>query len=233
MIPWLNDTSHDFPAIDTALEDPNGLLAAGGDLSPQRLIAAYRQGIFPWFSIDEPILWWSPSPRCVLKPDNLHISRSLAKLIRKTSMSVSFDLAFSQVVNECAKIRAEEEGSWITDEMQQAYQELHQRGIAHSVEVWQEKELVGGLYGLAIGNVFFGESMFSRQSNSSKIAFCHLVQHLKSFGFKLIDCQVHSNHLQSLGAGNISRSEFQQYLTDIDALPTHSNNHQALWSNNG
>lgn len=231
MIPWLDETQHQFPAIETALEDPNGLLAAGGDLSPYRLIAAYRQGIFPWFSVEEPILWWSPSPRCVLKPEHLHISKSMAKLIKKTSLTVSFDFAFNQVVDECAKIRADLEGSWITSEMQQAYQNLHEMGVAHSVEVWHEEQLVGGLYGLAIGNIFFGESMFSRQSNSSKIAFCHLVKHLKSYGFKLIDCQVHSAHLQSLGACEISRREFQQYLTNIDTLPTMPIDTKKLWSN--
>ncbi|NRA22124.1 MAG: leucyl/phenylalanyl-tRNA--protein transferase [Oceanospirillaceae bacterium] len=216
MIPWLDQQTLVFPPINTALADPNGLLAVGGDLSPDRLIAAYRQGIFPWFSDEEPILWWSPSPRCVLKPADLHISKSLAKFIKKTSMTLSIDQQFDQVINACAQLRKDQEGSWITEHMQQAYQHLFDRGVAHSVEVWQGQHLVGGLYGLAIGNVFFGESMFSRESNASKLAFYHLVQHLSKLGFTLIDCQVHSEHLQSLGASEISRDEFQAYLSNID-----------------
>jgi len=216
MIPWLDDNSHAFPAIETALTDPNGLLAVGGDLNTQRIITAYRLGIFPWFSDEDPILWWSPSPRCVLKPTELHISKSFAKFSKKTTFSVSFDSAFNQVIDHCAQLRNEQEGSWITDEMQQAYQQLFAQGVAHSVEVWDEELLVGGLYGLAIGNIFFGESMFSKRSNASKLAFSHLVKHLHQAGFQLIDCQVHSQHLASLGAIEISREDFKEFLKNID-----------------
>jgi len=226
MIPWLDDNSYAFPAIDTALLDPNGLLAAGGDLHTQRIIAAYRQGIFPWFSDDDPILWWSPSPRCILKPKELHISKSFAKFCKKTTFTVSFDNAFDQVINNCAQMRDDQEGSWITADMQQAYQQLFEQGIAHSVEVWDNDILVGGLYGLAIGNIFFGESMFSKRSNASKLAFSHLVKHLCLANYQLIDCQVHSQHLASLGATEISRDDFKSYLANIDQ-PTDKNS--LLW----
>jgi len=226
MIPWLDDNSYIFPAIDTALTDPNGLLAAGGDLHTQRIIAAYRQGIFPWFGDDDPILWWSPSPRCVLRPNELHISKSFAKFRKKTAFTVSFDNAFDQVINHCAQMRDDQEGSWITSDMQQAYQQLFKQGVAHSVEVWDKDILVGGLYGLAIGNMFFGESMFSKRSNASKLAFSHLVKHLSLANYQLIDCQVHSQHLASLGATEISRDDFKSYLANIDQ-PTHEN--PLLW----
>ncbi len=218
MVPWLSMHNHRFPSIDTALDEPNGLLAAGGDLTPKRLIAAYKNGIFPWFNQGEPILWWSPAPRCVLIPSQLHISKSLKKQIKKNQYTITFDRAFNQVIQECSSIRASNEGTWITDDIQQAYCLLFAEGIAHSIEIWNKDELVGGLYGLALGNIFFGESMFSRQPNTSKIAFCYLVTQLKEWGFQLLDCQVHNNHLQSLGASEISRELFQQYLNNMDDL---------------
>jgi len=214
MIPWLADDNNSFPDINTALEEPNGLLAAGGDLSCDRLISAYSQGVFPWFSEEDPILWWSPAPRCVLIPERLHVSRSLAKCIRKQQFTVTFDRAFRQVIHNCSELRKHREGTWITDEMQTAYCQLSSRGVAHSVEVWQDDQLVGGLYGLCIGNIFFGESMFSTKTNASKVAFCYLAAQLKAWNFSLIDCQLHSNHLQSMGAHEITRKEFQQFLQD-------------------
>ncbi|EPJ53636.1 MAG: leucyl/phenylalanyl-tRNA--protein transferase [Osedax symbiont Rs2] len=212
MIPWLAEDNYCFPDINSALQEPNGLLAAGGDLSPGRLISAYRQGIFPWFSEDDPILWWSPAPRCVLIPQRLHVSKSLAKVIRKNQFQITFDQAFDQVIDNCSALRRNREGTWITDEMQSAYSELSAIGVAHSVEVWQQGELVGGLYGLCIGNIFFGESMFSSTANASKVAFCYLARQLQDWGFSLIDCQLHSDHLQSMGAEEISREKFQQFL---------------------
>ena len=216
MIPWLSTTNHYFPPTSTALLEPNGLLAAGGDLTPDRLIKAYRAGIFPWFSDGEPILWWSPAPRCVLPLKQLHISKSLAKLIRKDKFKVTFDTAFCEVIEQCSAMREHQEGTWITSDIKTAYADLHARHIAHSVEVWQDQELVGGLYGLAIGNIFFGESMFSKQSNTSKIAFCYLVNQLREWDFNLVDCQVHSEHLESLGAIEIDRALFSNYLANID-----------------
>ncbi len=220
MVPWLGENDHNFPLIKTALDDPNGLIAAGGDLSPQRLISAYKRGIFPWYNDDQPILWWSPAPRCVLTPDKIHISRSLAKQLRKNQFRISFNQSFADVIQQCSISRQHQEGTWITSEMQRAYLQLHHLGIAHSVEAWIDDELVGGLYGLAIGNIFFGESMFSRRSNASKVAFCQLAQQLQEWDFKLIDCQIHSNHLQSLGAYEISREHFQCYLDAIEKTLT-------------
>ncbi len=214
MLTWLKSNDLSFPALNKALREPNGLLAGGGDLSAERLIAAYRHGCFPWFQDQQPILWWSPDPRTVLFPDELHISRSLTKVIRQSQYRVSFDQAFEQVINACAGPRSYTDGTWITQPMQVAYQELHQRGIAHSVEVWAGDELVGGLYGLAMGQLFFGESMFSRADNASKVGFAHLVQHLKQWGFVLIDCQMPTQHLQSFGARAISREQFAKYLQD-------------------
>ena len=212
MLTWLKSNDLSFPALNKALREPNGLLAGGGDLSAERLIAAYRHGCFPWFQDQQPILWWSPDPRTVLFPDELHISRSLTKVIRQSQYRVSFDQAFEQVINACAGPRSYTDGTWITQPMQVAYQELHQRGIAHSVEVWAGDELVGGLYGLAMGQLFFGESMFSRADNASKVGFAHLVQHLKQWGFVLIDCQMPTRHLHSFGARPIARAEFAHYL---------------------
>jgi leucyl/phenylalanyl-tRNA--protein transferase len=201
-----------FPALDTALTDPDGLLAAGGCLSSQRIINAYKQGIFPWYSPGEPILWWSPNPRLVLIPENLYISRSLRKTIRKGTFSLTYDQSFAQVMQYCAAPREEDAGTWITEEMYQAYTQLHQQGIAHSVEAWFDDELVGGLYGIAIGQVFFGESMFHKKTNASKVAFCYLVQQLSEWGYQLIDCQVHTQHLSSLGAEEINRTNFSSLI---------------------
>lgn len=210
---WLSPDSTDFPPVSQALKDPNGLLAAGGDLSTERLLSAYSKGIFPWFDDDQPILWWSPDPRCVLFPDRLHVSRSLAKSMRQLDYEITFDTAFNDVISACSAPRTNEPETWITDSMNEAYVELHKQGHAHSVEFWVNGELMGGLYGIAMGRLFFGESMFSRASNASKIAFVHLVEKLKSWGYCLIDCQVESEHMSSLGASSISRSEFVRILT--------------------
>lgn len=225
MLTWLNRASLTFPPLRKALREPNGLLAAGGDLSVERLVAAYRHGCFPWYEDGQPILWWSPNPRTVLLPDNLHISRSLRKVLRSNQFSVTFDRNFAQVIHACAQPRHDQNGTWITSDIQKAYIELHQQGIAHSVEVWQDEELVGGLYGIAIGQLFFGESMFSRVSNASKVGFVTLVSALKSAGFQLIDCQMPTEHLLSLGADSITRIDFADYLSHY--LDTTNNMH---WS---
>jgi leucyl/phenylalanyl-tRNA--protein transferase len=191
------------------LRDPNGLLAAGADLSPQRLISAYRQGIFPWFNAGDPILWWSPDPRMVLLPDQLRISRSLAKTLRHANYSVRLDTAFDQVIAACAVApRAGQSGTWIVPAMQAAYLRLHALGYAHSVETWREGKLIGGLYGIAIGGAFFGESMFSRVTDASKIALAHLCKHLIAREFGIIDCQMETTHLKSFGARPIPRDDF-------------------------
>lgn len=213
MLTWLQRDSLDFPPLNKALREPNGLLAAGGDLRPERLIQAYRHGCFPWFQDGQPILWWSPDPRTVLLPDELHVSRSLAKVLRQGRYQVSFDQAFAEVIRACAAPRSYAAETWITSPMQDAYLELHRSGIAHSVEVWRDGELVGGLYGLAMGQLFFGESMFSRADNASKVGFATLVERLKAWGFVLIDCQMPTEHLLSLGARTISRDEFARYLS--------------------
>lgn len=201
-----------FPPLEKALDDPNGLLAIGGDLSPQRLIEAYRSGIFPWFNEDEPIFWWSPDPRMVLFPGELKISRSLRKTLHKDCYQIRADTAFTQVMQACAAPRKGQSGTWIHPEMIAAYTALHGMGLAHSVETWIDGELVGGLYGVALGKVFFGESMFSRSTDASKIAFVHLVKQLQYWEFGLIDCQVKTRHLASLGAREISRVSFSQQL---------------------
>ena len=213
MLTWLQRDSLTFPPLNKALREPNGLLAAGGDLRPERLVQAYRHGCFPWFQDGQPILWWSPDPRTVLLPDELHISRSLAKVLRQGRYQVTFDHAFAEVIRACAAPRSYAAETWITSPMQNAYLELHKRGVAHSVEVWCGGELTGGLYGLAMGQLFFGESMFSRGDNASKVGFVSLVQHLKDWGFVLIDCQMQTDHLLSLGAQTISRAEFSRYLS--------------------
>lgn len=210
---WL-DTRYPelFPDVLLALKEPDGLLAIGGDLSEQRLLAAYRQGIFPWYSEGQPILWWSPDPRMILVPADLKISRSLKKSIRKQNFSVTFDQAFEQVINECAAPRNYTDETWITDEMKQAYISMHKSGHAHSIECWQDNILVGGLYGISIGKVFFGESMFSRTTDASKVAFVFLVKHLQLWNYRLVDCQVYSGHLASLGAINVPRDDFIQQI---------------------
>lgn len=212
MLTCLQRDSLSFPPLERALREPNGLLAVGGDLSAERLIQAYRHGCFPWYQAGQPILWWSPNPRTVLLPQELHVSRSLRKTLRQERFQVSLDRDFSAVIQACAGPRDYADGTWITPEMQAAYRELHRRGIAHSVEVWQNDNLVGGLYGLAIGQLFFGESMFSHVDNASKVGFATLVRRLEQWGFVLIDCQMPTQHLQSLGARSISRSEFADYL---------------------
>lgn len=211
---WL-DLNHPelFPDTSLALKEPDGLLAVGGDLTEQRLLAAYQQGIFPWYSDDQPILWWSPDPRMVMKPTDLKISRSLRKTIRKNIFTVTFDKAFKHVIDECAAPRSYTDGTWITDEMKQAYARLHDSGYAHSVECWKDDELVGGLYGISIGQVFFGESMFARVSDASKVAFVFLVKHLQQWHYQLIDCQVYTEHLESLGAKCIPRDKFIKLLS--------------------
>ena len=212
MLTWLQRDSLSFPALEKALQEPNGLLAAGGDLSPERLIQAYRHGCFPWYQDGQPLLWWSPDPRTVLFPAELHVSRSLAKFLRQGHFQITFDQAFDEVINACAGPRSYADGTWITSPMQTAYRQLHQRGIAHSVEVWEAGELVGGLYGLAMGRLFFGESMFSHASNTSKAGFVHLVKQLQAWGFALIDCQMPTQHLHNFGARQIPRAEFAVQL---------------------
>ena len=212
MLTWLTRNSLDFPPLEKALREPNGLLAAGGDLSADRLISAYRHGCFPWFQDGQPILWWSPDPRTVLFPEELHVSRSLGKVLRQSRYRVTFDQDFASVIKACAAPRSYANETWITGSMQAAYVELHRRGHAHSVEVWDQDELVGGLYGLAMGQLFFGESMFSRADNASKVGFATLVEHLTDWGFVLIDCQMPTDHLHSLGARAIPRREFAIYL---------------------
>ncbi|SEK92862.1 leucyl/phenylalanyl-tRNA--protein transferase [Halomonas daqiaonensis] len=202
----------DFPPVASALCDPDGLLAVGGALTPEWLLAAYRRGIFPWFSDDQPILWWSPDPRMVLFPDEIRVRRSLAKRLRNAGFRVTANTAFERVMAECAAPRDGEPGTWITEEMREAYGRLHRLGAAHSVEVWRAGELVGGLYGLAMGPVFFGESMFSRQADASKVALVQLARAMAAGGGRLIDCQMHTEHLASLGARDIARTEFIGYL---------------------
>ncbi|GIT23760.1 MAG: leucyl/phenylalanyl-tRNA--protein transferase [Pseudomonadota bacterium] len=214
-LPWLEPEDIGFPPIELALVEPNGLLAIGGSLDPEWLLCAYSQGIFPWYEDGQPILWWSPDPRLILTPGLLKVSRSLKRLIKKQSYEITFDTAFRDVIRNCAESRSEGAGTWITDQMQAAYSVLHDKGYAHSVEVWASGELVGGLYGVALGKVFFGESMFSKEDNTSKLALVYLIRQISSWGFELIDCQVSSDHLLTLGAIEISRSEFLQGLNKL------------------
>lgn len=214
MIPWLTEEPI-FPPVELALQSPSGLLAAGGDLSATRLLAAYRLGIFPWFSPGDPILWWSPDPRTVLVPDEFRVSRSLAKILRQHRYEVRFDTAFEQVMRACAAPRNGQPGTWINEDMIAAYVALYRAGQAHSVEVWLDGRLVGGLYGIAIGRMFYGESMFSATSNASKIALAHLARQLGRWGFGMIDCQMYTTHLASLGAREIPRVEFIARLQDL------------------
>jgi len=225
MIPWLErDTP--FPPVQSALKDPNGLLAAGADLSSERLLEAYRHGIFPWFSEGDPILWWSPDPRMILLPAELRISRSFAKTLRNRSYETRFDSAFDEVLAGCAAPRKGAPGTWISGAMIEAYARLHRLGYAHSVETWIDGELAGGLYGVAIGRVFFGESMFSRSRDASKIALATLVAHLKLAGFGLIDCQMYTQHLETLGAREIPRRRFSRLLEEL----VHYSNPPGSWS---
>ena len=208
-----------FPPVERALKDPNGLLCAGGDLSPDRLLDAYRRGIFPWYSGDEPILWWSPDPRMVLFCDELKVSRSLAKSIRNKGFEVRIDSAFPRVIKACAEPRKGEGGTWLSAEMQAAYLALHRLGHAHSFETWQGERLVGGLYGVAIGRMFYGESMFSTATDASKVALAGLVEELRARGFPLIDCQQRTPLLASLGAREIPRRQFLRRITALVNYP--------------
>jgi len=215
---WLSDDPQGpFPPLHLALEQPNGLLAVGGDLSPQRLLNAYSHGIFPWYSEGEPILWWSPAPRAVLFPDELHIGRSLKKRIRQHPFKVTLNHAFPEVIDACAAPRSntEESGTWITEEMKQAYIQLHQLGHAHSVECWDENQLVGGIYGIQIGKLFCGESMFTRSNDASKIALVTLLTEFKGDEIGMMDIQMMSPHLLQLGAREISRTEYQRELARL------------------
>jgi leucyl/phenylalanyl-tRNA---protein transferase len=208
-----------FPPLEQALVEPNGLLAAGGDLSTERLISAYRKGIFPWFSEGEPILWWSPDPRMALFPRELRVSHSLHKSLKKNHYEIRVDSAFAEVMQACAAPRKEQIGTWIHPEMISAYTTLHRLGISHSVETWMNGELVGGLYGIAIGKMFFGESMFSRVTDASKIALVHLVKQLEYWNFGLIDCQMKTAHLASMGAREIPRTAFAKILNELVTVP--------------
>ena len=208
-----------FPDPREARSD--GLLAVGGDLSPQRLLLAYHLGIFPWYSDDSPILWWSPPRRCVMAPADFHVSRSLRRLLRQQRFTFTFDRAFDKVIRACAATRRSSgQGTWITPEMVQAYGALHTAGFAHSVEAWDDVGLAGGIYGVSLGRAFFGESMFTRVTNASKAAFCVLAQRLRDWEFPLIDCQITNPHLQTLGAYEISRTEFLQRLAHAQRFPT-------------
>lgn len=208
-----------FPPVEQALHRPNGLLAVGGDLSVRRLADAYRQGIFPWFGEGEPVLWWSPSPRMVLIPDEFKVSRSLRKVLRKNRYHIRTDSAFEQVIRACSAPRDRQSGTWINAGMITAYTELHHMGVAHSVETWMNGNLVGGLYGISIGRMFYGESMFSRVTDASKIALAHLTAQLHCWGYGMIDCQMNTPHLASLGAREIPRAEFIHRLNELICFP--------------
>jgi len=211
---WVKENiiASDFPDISNALIEPDGLLAIGGDLSPERLLDAYARGIFPWNNDIQPVLWWSPNPRWVLYPENLAISRSLKKTLNKGIYKVTFNKNFSGVIEMCAGPRNNSDGTWITHDIIESFNKLHQQGYAHSVECWHEETLIGGLYGIAIDRIFFGESMFSKMQDASKVALTHLAGVLKNLDFKLIDCQVYSQHLESLGATPMHRKEFSVVL---------------------
>jgi leucyl/phenylalanyl-tRNA--protein transferase len=211
---WLteSDAPDAFPDVEDALSEPDGLLAAGGDLSPARLLSAYTRGIFPWYEEGQPILWWSPDPRCVIWPADLHVSRRLRQQMRNSKAELRVNQAFNRVVRQCAGERRSQQGTWITDDMMQAYEVLHRDGWAHSIEIWDDGDLAGGLYGICIGKVFFGESMFSRKPNTSKMALLGLARHMVSAHLELIDCQVVSRHLITLGARLMARTEFSEFL---------------------
>jgi leucyl/phenylalanyl-tRNA--protein transferase len=218
---WLSsaDAADRFPPASQALTEPNGLLAAGGDLSPKRLLAAYRRGIFPWYEEGQPILWWSPDPRAVLRPESVKVSRSLRRSLNKGGFELKIDHAFDAVVAACAEPRRYTDATWITREMAAAYAHLHSMGWAHSFESWRDGELVGGLYGVAIGRVFFGESMFTRATDASKVALVRLAEHLAARSFQLIDCQVASAHVATLGATSLSRADFLALLDEYCEPP--------------
>jgi len=214
VVPWLRSGSP-FPPLDAALDDPNGLLAAGGDLSPERLLAAYRHGIFPWYNEAQPILWWSPDPRMVLFVGEFKLSRSLKRVVRQRRFEIRADTAFRAVMHGCAEPRRGQSGTWITPAVIDAYEALQRRGHAHSLEAWRGGELVGGLYGVTIGRMFFGESMFARETDASKVALVKLVAMLKRMGMPLIDCQQETEHLARLGARPIPRRKFADWLSRL------------------
>lgn len=218
MIPFLGP-SDPFPPLDSALRDPNGLLAAGADLSAQRLLDAYSRGIFPWFGEDDPLLWWSPDPRMILYVDELRLSRSLRRTVRAAKFRVTMDVAFRAVMEGCAEPRPDQAGTWITPEMMGAYEHLARLGYAHSIEAWDGNTLAGGLYGVSLGRMFFGESMFTRVSDASKVAFVHLVWQMSRWRMPMIDCQMSTAHLASLGAREIGRPEFVRQLAVLVRQP--------------
>ena len=224
MVPWI-ESALDFPSVNTALAEPNGLLCVGADLAPQTIIAAYSRGIFPWFSDNQPILWWSPDPRMVLFPAEFKVSKSLAKTVNRKLFEIRFDSAFAEVISACSEPRQQGGGTWIVAEMQVAYAQLHALGVAHSIESWRDGKLVGGLYGLALGRMFFGESMFARETDASKVALVALVDKLKRDGFELIDCQQETGHLASFGARPIARDNFVQRLKEL----INSNQMNSAW----
>lgn len=231
--PYIDETEY-FPFPSVEMASPEGIVAMEGNLSPGMLISAYKQGIFPWYSKGEPILWWSPDPRMVLFPKKIHISKSMSRCLRKGRFSFSMDNQFSEVISTCGRIsRTHEDGTWITLEMEDAYNNLHELGWGHSVEVWEDNELVGGLYGLSIGSVFFGESMFSRKPDASKAAFIILAQTLGDLGFSMIDCQLHTPHLESLGAGTIDRKKYLELLKNGLESKTYRGNWNNLIDCNG
>ncbi len=216
-VTWLaaDDPPNSFPPVSSALSEPNGLLAAGGDLSPARLLLAYRHGIFPWSDGDQPLLWWSPDPRCVFLPGDYTVARRLRRDIRQSTAEIRVNTAFADVIRACAGPRRSEQGTWITAEMDAAYRQMHDTGWAHSIEVWQDNELCGGLYGLAIGTAFFGESMFSARPNMSKLAMLFLANRMSAGAIEILDCQVVSAHLVSLGARTLPRAEFRELLDRV------------------
>lgn len=224
-LPWLDDANLSFPPTHTALDDPNGLLALGGDLSVARLIVAYRHGVFPWYEEGGPIFWWSPSPRAILLPDQLKISRSLKKKLRSSRYTVTCNRAFESAIEACSGSREYTSSTWITPYMKKSYTKLHELGFAHSIEVWRGEDIIGGLYGVSIGRIFFGESMFYKESDASKIALAYLCRMVDEAGFPLIDCQVDNDHLARLGATPMDRQEFEDHLSIYTAKPSPKN----LW----
>ena len=229
MIPWIK-SAHDFPAVDTALVEPNGLLCMGGNLQPETILTAYSRGVFPWYSEGQPILWWSPDPRMVLFPGEFKVSKSLAKTIRTAKFEVRFNTAFADVMAACAAPRGQYTGTWILPAMQAAYTNLHHIGFAHSAETWRDGELVGGLYGIAMGRMFYGESMFSRETDASKVAFVAMVEKLTRDGFQLIDCQQETRHLASFGARPVPRKKFTQQMQELITLNA-DNSPVSYWTN--
>jgi leucyl/phenylalanyl-tRNA--protein transferase len=225
VVPWLRSGSP-FPPIEAALDDPNGLLAAGGDLSPGHLLAAYRHGIFPWYNEAQPILWWSPDPRMVLFVREFRLPRSLRRIVRQRRFEIRADTAFRQVMEGCAEPRSGQSGTWITPAVIDAYETLHRQGHAHSLEAWRDGELVGGLYGVTTGRMFFGESMFARETDASKVALVKLVAMLGSMGMPLIDCQQETEHLARFGARPITRREFADWLSRL----VHSTGPALCWT---